>query len=440
MSVLTPFLLLGLLVLFSASSLSCVITALQRLGRLQVEGELENVFSRFLLKYYLKPFFGNHLWEGLLFALNFTRHLLRVSFVLIAFFALTSYPFFAHICSLATQDKLVWDQFLIGLLALTIVGLSLTSDFLASLFGQVRPWQAFRSLAPFVTLILLLCSPLTSLFFLSAHKFLKKKKSPPPLSPSFRIRDRVQEILQESELITYLSPDELKSILSLVSFKERIAREVMVPRIDILSLPIESSLEEAAEFFLKEGYSRIPVYKNSIDNIIGVLHYKDVFKTYVEHKGSSSKISSLVKPVLYTPETKRLSHLLQEFRIKQIHLAIVVDEWGGTEGVVTIEDILEELVGEIADEHDVAYQELFTPIPGGGWIVDAKMAIVDIREELGIQIPQGPEYDTIGGYIFHRAGAIPSKGWRIHHDDFDLEVLSSNARAIEKIRIMNLSE
>ena len=146
-------------------------------------------------------------------------------------------------------------------------------------------------------------------------------------------------------------------------------------------------------------------------------------------------IEKIAKPILYTPETKKISSLLQEFRSKQIHLAIVVDEYGGTEGIVTIEDILEELVGEIADEYDIAEEVLFTPLPDGGWIVDAKMSIIDIEEELGVKIPQGPEYDTIGGYIFHRAGAIPLKGWRIHHDEFDLEVLSSSERSIEKIRI-----
>lgn len=416
-----------------------MITALQRLGRLQVEGELSKTFPHFFLQYYLRPLFGKYQWEGLLFALNFTRHLLRVSFVFIAFFILTSYPFFGHICSLATSNQVIWDQFLIGLLALTIVGLSLTTDFLASLLGQLRSWQVFQGLSFFNSLLLLLCAPLTSLFFLIAHYSFKRQQPPLSANSSLSIQEQTQKILEESELISLLSQDELKSILSLVSFKERIAREVMVPRIDIVSLPINAPLEEVASFFIHEGYSRVPIYKDSIDNIIGVLYYKDFFKTYTENKDLSFKIDTLVKPVLYTPETKRLSHLLQEFRIKQIHLAIVVDEWGGTEGIVTIEDILEELVGEIADEHDVAYQELFTPIPGGGWIVDAKMTIVDIREELGIQIPQGPEYDTIGGYIFHKAGAIPSKGWRIHHDDFDLEVLSSTARAIEKIRITNIN-
>jgi len=127
---------------------------------------------------------------------------------------------------------------------------------------------------------------------------------------------------------------------------------------------------------------------------------------------------------------------LQEFRNKQIHLAIVVDEYGGTEGIVTIEDILEELVGEIADEHDVLEEEqLYSPAADGGYIVDAKMTILDIEKVLGITIPTSPEYDTIGGYVFHRAGTIPSKGWKIHNDNFDLEVLSSSERVIDQVLI-----
>ena len=155
---------------------------------------------------------------------------------------------------------------------------------------------------------------------------------------------------------------------------------------------------------------------------------------------STPPLEQLIKPILYTPETKKISRLLQEFRQKQIHLAIVVDEYGGTEGIITIEDILEEIVGEIADEHDILEEEkLYFPFPGGGWIVDGKMNVLDIEKELGIQIPPSPEYDTIGGYVFHRAGTIPSKGWKIHQDLFDLEVLSSNERAIEKVILLSPS-
>jgi CBS domain containing-hemolysin-like protein len=248
------------------------------------------------------------------------------------------------------------------------------------------------------------------------------------------IRDKILEVLYESELSAHLDPQERKLILSVANFKERNVREVMVPRINVSCLSEETTIQEAAETFLKERYSRLPVYQDNIDHIVGVLLYKDVLSAYA-HANRQDPIVTLIKPILYTPETKKISLLLQEFRSKQIHLAIVVDEYGGTEGIITIEDILEELVGEIADEDDVDQEVLYSVLPSGGWIVDARMGILDIEKELAIQIPQSAEYDTLGGYIYHRAGAIPAKGWKLHHDDFDLEILSSDERSIEKVRI-----
>jgi len=145
-------------------------------------------------------------------------------------------------------------------------------------------------------------------------------------------------------------------------------------------------------------------------------------------------IETIQKGILYTPETKKISSLLQEFRKKQVHFAIVVDEYGGTEGIVTIEDILEEIVGDISDEYDQE-EETFKQTPDGSWIIDAKTSIFDIDEQLGLQIPQEEEYDTVGGYVFHVAGAIPSPGFIIHHNDFELEILESSDRAVEKVRI-----
>jgi putative hemolysin len=421
--------------LLGSSTLTAVSTALQRKGRLQTEEAIKQENSPFFFRHFLNFFFGKQKWEGLLFSLSFSKHLLRIAYVLTAFFFLIEQELFRKALVLSPSGY-TFDGLLIPSIVLLIIASSLIIDFLFSLYGQLKPEAAFRYLSPLCSCFLLLCMPLTAPFF-RVMKYFLPKSSKEKTSLTFKIRDKVYELLQETELGAYLDPTEQKFILSVVSFKERIAREVMVPRINIFSMAEETPVQEAAQNFLAEGYSRIPVYKDSVDNIIGVLLYKDVLKIYIEQSGSQlqTPISKLVKPVLYTPETKKISHLLQEFRNKQIHLAIVVDEWGGTEGIVTIEDILEELVGEIADEYDIGTQTLFSVLPGGGWIVDAKMSIIDIQEELGVKIPDSPEYDTIGGYIFHRAGAIPSKGWRIHHDEFDLEVMSSSERAVEKIKI-----
>jgi CBS domain containing-hemolysin-like protein len=420
--------LISLFLLLCTSVLSALSTSLQRMGRLEAEEELKKRTTPFFFRALLPRFFGKQKWEGLLFSLSFTKHLLRIAFVLTFFlFLLDQFP---------SQEQSPLSLFLF---AAATLFLSLIVDLFASLVGQIHSQTALHRLSPLASFILLLCIPVTAPFFKIVEWALPKASIDKRLAPGFRIRDKVEELLQETELGAYLDANEKKLILSVVSFKDRIAREVMVPRINLFSLPSDTSIHEAALSFLSEGYSRIPVYKDSVDNIIGVLLYKDVLKLFVELKENTHKLNQpvekIVTPVLYTPETKKISHLLQEFRSKQIHMAIIVDEWGGTEGIVTIEDILEELVGEIADEFDVGPQDLFSSIATGGWIVDAKMSIIDIEEELGIQIPPSPEYDTIGGYIFHRAGSIPSKGWRLHHDEFDLEVLSSTERALDKIKI-----
>jgi len=229
-----------------------------------------------------------------------------------------------------------------------------------------------------------------------------------------------------------------------MGFKDRIAREVMVPRVDIFSLPHDMTIEEAANLLFQEGYSRTPVYRDTLDNIIGVLMYKDVLAKYMDYAKKAdigilqSHISSLVKNVLYTPETKKISHLLHEFRKQQVHLAIIVDEYGGTEGIVTIEDILEEIVGDIADEYDQE-EALYLPMPEGGWLIDSRMSILDIEEQLGIEIPQDGDYDSIGGYVFHETGMIPAKGFVIRKPQFELEIVRSNDRRVEKLSIKGVN-
>jgi len=415
---------LAFIFLLCASALTASTTSLHRLGRLRTEEELKKDNSTFFFRHFLSFFFRKNLWDGLLVSLSFTKHLVRIAFVITAFLFLHNSPLTLSIT----------------LTCVIILACSLVLDFVFGLAGQLKPLITFRILSPLSSLILLLCTPITAPFFhllkLALPQLDRNKRQETP----FKIREKVFELLQETELGAYLDANEQKLILSVVSFKERIVREVMVPRINMFSIDAETPLKEAAQSFLKEGYSRVPVFKENVDNIVGVLLSKDILKVFVEAERNPEKLNSpiekFVKPVFYTPETKKISLLLQEFRSKQIHLAIIVDEWGGTEGIVTIEDILEELVGEIADEYDIEQQNLYTPLSGGGWIVDSKMSIIDIQEELGVDIPHSPEYDTIGGYIFQRAGAIPTKGWRIHHDDFDLEILSSNERMIEKIKII----
>lgn len=323
-----------------------------------------------------------------------------------------------------------------------ILAALLLGDLLPKLLAVASPRKSMTLAAPFASLLLVCCFPISYLFLKLSSTVSKLAAAKNKGEQNSHIKDKIVGIIQESNPIAApLDAEQKKLIESVITFKDRVVREVMIPRVDIFTLPSTISIKNAAKLLDEEGYSRIPVYSGTVDKVIGVLMYKDILALYAKGEDNpqlEQPIQTIVKPVLYTPETKKISHLLQEFRHKQMHLAIVVDEYGGTEGLVTIEDILEEIVGEIEDEYDKE-EKLFSVLPHGGWIVDARMSILDIEEHLGLRIPQDGEYDTIGGYVFHRAGAIPSKGLLIHHNDFELEILSSNERCIKKVRVTPLS-
>ncbi len=412
--------LIAILLLLGSSLMTGISSAIQRMGKAQAESLVKDQ------KGLAGLFFKKSQRDLLTYTLTVVKNVYLFCYTIFALdYGLTFLP--------STPSN---REYLI--LGLVLLGIFLLSDILTRLVSLLRPRHFFKATCQIASFFILPLFPLALLLFTIFRKLIPTSNE----TSSLRIKDKILEILHDAEFAPYLDPNDQKLILSVVSFKERIAREIMVPRIDMYTLSAETSLREAAKAFSEEEYSRIPVWKESVDQIIGTLHYKDLLKIYDSatsiEKELDAPIENLLKPILYTPETKKISQLLQEFRSKQIHLAIVVDEYGGTEGIVTIEDILEELVGEIADEYDSDEEALYTPLPSGGWIVDAKMSILDIEDELGIEVPSSPEYDTIGGYIFHKTGTIPKKGWSLHQNSFDLEILSSSDRMIEKIRIIPL--
>lgn len=319
----------------------------------------------------------------------------------------------------------------------SIVALSVILDFILRLLANVWSRPLFKIAAPLSSLYLILLFPLVGFFLQMTRSLLRKVHLEEEAGELLTDKTKLREMIRESELQQHLDPSDQKLISSFVNFKQRVAKEIMVPRVDVFSLASETPILEAARLFASEGYSRIPIYRETLDQIIGVVLYKDLLRCYADpEQDLKAPIETISKPVLYSPENKKIAQLLQEFRNKQIHMAIIVDEYGGTEGIVTIEDILEELVGEIEDEYDIGEDRDFWELPTGGWVVDAKMSINDIYDQLGVRIPENPEYETIGGYIFHCAGTIPVKGWKLSRDDFDLEVLSSNERSVKKIKII----
>lgn len=427
--------------LLPAAIVSGLSIALQALGRIEGKEEVQDS-TRFPFYRLFAGIQPQNIWGSILFALNLSKFIYYLIFGFVSFYFIFLFEATEGGDVLLEISKHFSFYASSALEIAFIVLISLFLELLLSLLIEKAPKAMTRFLALPASFLMIPFLPLIFLFFKSKD-FLDRSKSGCPEKSTFKLKDKLLEYLAESELGKYLELNEKKLIHTVVSFKDRVVREVMVPRIGVFSLSSETSLAEAARHFSIEGYSRIPIYKENVDKIIGVLLYKDVLSLYtkfIENKqlpdALQKTVENFVKPVLYTPETKKIALLLQEFRSKQIHLAIVVDEYGGTEGIVTIEDILEELVGDIEDEYDTQEEKSFIALSSGGWIVDAKMNILDIEENLNIHIPTSAEYDTIGGYIFHRAGSIPSKGWKIHLDnDVNLEVLKSDERSIRKIKI-----
>jgi putative hemolysin len=248
--------------------------------------------------------------------------------------------------------------------------------------------------------------------------------------------------------------DEKEMIYSIFELDETLAREIMVPRIDIVALDIDTPLEEAREVIIRAGHSRIPVYQDSLDHIKGLLYAKDLLDVW--HKGQASvDLSTLLRPALFVPESKRVLKLLRELQNAMVHLAIVIDEYGGTAGLVTIEDVVEEIVGEIIDEYDedeeAAYEivgeiideydedeEAAYEIVGEDEIVfDARIDLDDLNHLMDTELP-GELSDTLGGFIYERLGKVPDVGEIIKAKDLRLEVLSVENLRIGKVRVTRL--
>lgn len=423
-------------------------SAFRRIHRRDFDKEMAAIGNWFFYRPFHTYFFQSHEHEGIVFATLSGQNIARFFYVASAILFLEETPLFKSATSPAGAN--VDDQFNMFWIILSCFAILLISftfgDYLPRILGMRLPEKVLRFCTPFASLFMFLSFPITYIFLKISHAFSRTVNFDHFYEPDSQAKQEIIDIIQDAELSPGINRHDKKLFESVLSFRDRIVREVMVPRVNVFSISDDMSIREAAGLIGAEGYSRTPVYQNTIDEITGVLMYKDILRKYREYKEKDNDdkildapVSTIQKRVLFTPETKKISNLLQEFRKKQMHLAIVVDEYGGTKGIVTIEDILEEIVGEIADEYDQDVA-LYIKQVDGSWIIDARMNIIDLEDNLNLVIPQEGDYDTIGGYVFHCAGAIPNKGFVIHQDAFEIEVLSSNERVVEKVRIRSIKQ
>ena len=310
------------------------------------------------------------------------------------------------------------------------------------MFARSEHVAALKLFFPIALIYLILFFPLVyPIIWMSLKVYLKFKSEEPKLA-SDKLKKRLMELLKEPELESVIDPKDKKLVRAIAQFGGLSAREIMIPRVDIVAVSEDVKVFDAFSLFVKEGYSRIPVFSGSIDNITGVLLYKDLMGYIYERLGEGvdvlreSGISSIATKILYAPENKNVRDLFQEIKSQKIHVVTIVNEYGCTEGIVTTEDIIEEIIGsEILDEHDEIEDVHFQKVKDRSWVVDAKMTIVDAEREFGITIPHKAEYETLSGFVSWRTGGIPKAGTRIVEDGFTIEIMSADTRQINQVQV-----
>ncbi len=235
-----------------------------------------------------------------------------------------------------------------------------------------------------------------------------------------------------------LSAIERQMVRNLLHFSEHTVDDVAVPRADIIAIEERASFAELAALFAEAGHSRIPVYRETLDTIVGMVHIRDAFAILAGKSPVPDSLEPLIRQPLYVPESMGALDLLAEMRAKRTHLAIVLDEYSGTEGLLTFEDLVEEIVGEVEDEHDDAPEALMVPLEGGLWEADARAELEDVAKEIDQRLADVEEdVDTLGGLAFVIAGRVPDAGEILEHDEsgWKLEIIGSDGRRVTRLRL-----
>jgi magnesium and cobalt transporter len=226
--------------------------------------------------------------------------------------------------------------------------------------------------------------------------------------------------------------DENRLLRAVVNFGETLVREVMTPRPDIVAIQADATIDDLRRLVREQEYSRLPVYSDNLDNIVGLIVVKDLIQMTAEPDGTR-KVSEMMRSPAFVPETKRVVDLLREFQQGRIQLAMVVDEYGGTAGLVTVEDVVEELVGEIHDEYDSDVEPVVREADDA-FVFSAKVGIGEVTERLGLEIEEGA-FETVGGFVLSRVGRVPAVGERFEFEGLEVEILEAERRRIHKVRL-----
>lgn len=314
--------------------------------------------------------------------------------------------------------------------------------FLVLVYGEITPktYAAQNSeklallIAKPVSFLVTILFPIARFFIFIANLFIKLLGGRITREGPFLTEDELKTMVTVGEEEGVIEEEEKEMIHSIFEFGDTIVKEVMVPRMDMMCVEDNATAKDVLIITTKEGFSRIPVFQESIDNIVGIVYAKDLLKLNKGKEELNISVKKLMHPTYYIPETKKVSELLRELQKKRQHMAIVLDEYGGTAGLVTIEDLLEEIVGEIFDEYDLE-EVLIEKIDEDNYRVDARADLDKINEILEINLPEEYEFETIGGFVYDVAGKVPTAGEKVGYEDLTFTVEKLLGRRISKILI-----
>jgi CBS domain containing-hemolysin-like protein len=252
------------------------------------------------------------------------------------------------------------------------------------------------------------------------------------IETSYVTRQEIQDIIETGEREGVLEEEEREMLQRTLRFNDTIAKEVMTPRLDMTAIPADAEVDEAITACIESGHARMPVYEGSLDNVIGVVHIRDLVRDLNYGETEDVELEDLIQPVLHVPESKNVDELLQEMRANRMHMVIVIDEFGTTEGLVTMEDMTEEIVGEILEGEEELPIEFVDEETA---LVRGEVNIDEVNEELEIDLPEGEEFETIAGFVFNRAGRLVEEGEEIEFDGVVLRVEQVDNTRITQVRI-----
>jgi CBS domain containing-hemolysin-like protein len=315
--------------------------------------------------------------------------------------------------------------FFVSLIAFVVV----CEHFVPMLIVRRDPEQALDLLLPVFEPLARVFRPLTSAI-LSVMGPRRERETPNGSATAETTADSHSDDAPDTSETTISEEESRELLQSVVDFTETVVREVMTPRPDIVAIRQDASLDDLRILFREEQYSRIPVYRDSLDNIVGIVYVKDLVALPA---GAEPPLTTLMRAAYFVPESKRASELLKEMQRRQVQMAVVVDEYGGTAGLVTVEDLLEEIVGEIRDEYDVE-SETVTDEGEGMFMFSGKVSVDEVRDRLGVEIEQ-EGFETLGGYLLSHLGRMPYVGERFDVDDLSVEVMEVERRRITKVRV-----